>query len=174
MRSKEKSREQWKKWYAANKEHRRAYSQARRKADPLKVRGESTRWEKEHPTYRAEYQRKRRAENPELYNAKARLWRSRHPEAVRSNNGKVRASRRGAGGHGISEREMQQFLADSLGLCMYCSQPCKVTLDHIDPLSRGGLHELSNGAPSCFHCNASKNDTPLLAWLAKRPYLRAA
>jgi 5-methylcytosine-specific restriction endonuclease McrA len=41
--------------------------------------------------------------------------------------------------------------------CVYCgSTEAKLTMDHIIPLSLGGLHEATNLAPACHQCNCSK------------------
>lgn len=38
----------------------------------------------------------------------------------------------------------------------------------VEPLSRGGAHHIDNLVPACRHCNATKRNTPLLVWLARR------
>lgn len=43
--------------------------------------------------------------------------------------------------------------------CAYCgieSTAEALTVDHFDPLSRGGRHELSNILPACWPCNSKK------------------
>lgn len=54
--------------------------------------------------------------------------------------------------------------------CTYCDRSfgAKVVpeIDHIRPLSKGGLHEWSNLAPSCRDCNRAKSDTDMTDWLA--------
>ena len=37
-----------------------------------------------------------------------------------------------------------------------------------NPVSRGGAHDVDNIAGACDYCNKSKNDSPLLVWLARR------
>jgi 5-methylcytosine-specific restriction endonuclease McrA len=44
--------------------------------------------------------------------------------------------------------------------CIYCGGPSE-HLDHIYPLSKGGLHCVSNLAPACAPCNLTKRDTVL-------------
>lgn len=48
-------------------------------------------------------------------------------------------------------------------LCEYCHtdehwQLVEFTIDHIIPLSAGGVTELENLALACFHCNRRKSD----------------
>lgn len=43
--------------------------------------------------------------------------------------------------------------------CFYCGTGnVKLTMDHVIPVSRGGLHSIENIVPACCSCNASKGD----------------
>jgi 5-methylcytosine-specific restriction endonuclease McrA len=45
--------------------------------------------------------------------------------------------------------------------CYYCGEKFSVkrmTVDHVIPISRGGLNEPSNWCHSCFHCNSRKSN----------------
>ncbi len=47
----------------------------------------------------------------------------------------------------------------SSGICHYCKKkikPSELTMDHMIPISRGGLSERSNLVPCCKKCNAKK------------------
>lgn len=65
--------------------------------------------------------------------------------------------------------------------CLYCG--CSLdegskTLDHMDPLSRGGLHEAFNLVVSCAKCNTRKSAKAFDCWVetlpvARRPMVRA-
>jgi 5-methylcytosine-specific restriction endonuclease McrA len=49
--------------------------------------------------------------------------------------------------------------------CAYCHKPTEnPTIDHIVPLSRGGLHAYDNIAPACGKCNRSKGPRLLSEW----------
>ena len=61
--------------------------------------------------------------------------------------------------------------AAALGLCTYCGEHGRLTLDHIEPLFLGGAHDFDNVTLACAACNCSKGDTVLLVWLAKRAAL---
>lgn len=115
--------------------------------------------------------------NPEA----ARQWSSAHyaekHRIARSADQAARkahaARKRGAPpGTGITASEMRRVLAESLGLCAYCGERRPLTLDHVDPLALGGHHDVGNAAMACRSCNSSKNDTPLLIWLASRGPIR--
>lgn len=51
--------------------------------------------------------------------------------------------------------------------CAYCGGTGG-HLDHVVPLSEGGLHEWSNLTSACGRCNQSKNNKGMLLWLARR------
>lgn len=44
------------------------------------------------------------------------------------------------------------------GRCAYCAQEAHLTIDHIQPVSKGGKHEAGNVRPACLPCNARKKD----------------
>lgn len=57
-----------------------------------------------------------------------------------------------------------QLCSRQNGLCKYCHKPKKLTLDHVDPISRGGLHIPSNVVAACGSCNSSKKDKLMVEW----------
>ena len=61
--------------------------------------------------------------------------------------------------------------------CQYCDKPHTknrtLTLDHIIPESRGGPTVVGNLVTACKRCNTKKTNTPLDAFLAKKPKLAA-
>lgn len=42
--------------------------------------------------------------------------------------------------------------------CYYCKKKRPLTMDHVIPLSKGGLHTQENVVPACRECNSSKRD----------------
>jgi 5-methylcytosine-specific restriction enzyme A len=53
------------------------------------------------------------------------------------------------------------------GICYYCKHPVKpkeLTMDHIVPLSRGGLSTKGNVVPSCKTCNNRKKQLLPMEW----------
>lgn len=143
-------------------------------------------------THRAEdhaYQVMRRKLHKDRLHAQGRAWRQRHPEKVRAKtaayqranpirvatyNHRRLARKANAPGRGVTVADWQTSLTDSLGLCAYCGyQRNSLEMDHIDPLSLGGAHDPENVAPACMRCNRTKNDRPLLVWLAKEALLRS-
>ena len=139
-------------WLARNGDKHRAADKRYREADPERERLKSLRW------HRA---------NPERVAAKSKRYANSHPEAGRQADARRSGQRRASGGT-ISPNEWRTILADSLGLCVYCTMPRRLTLEHISPISRGGRHDVDNVAAACRSCNSSKNATPLLVWMARR------
>lgn len=70
---------------------------------------------------------------------------------------------------GISGREWSDMRALVLGAysnhCVYCGVLDPTTVDHVVPVSKGGLSDTTNLVPCCHSCNSSKRDIILRDWL---------
>jgi 5-methylcytosine-specific restriction endonuclease McrA len=92
--------------------------------------------------------KKYRKENAEVYKANHRL----HQYKRRT---KMEAS---------SDGTLTQAFLETLYRTLFCSYCFKYTvesdrtLDHVVPLSKGGLHSASNAVMACRSCNCSKRD----------------
>lgn len=56
--------------------------------------------------------------------------------------------------------------------CPYCERLMArddKTLDHITPVSLGGVHGISNVTVCCYSCNSRKHNMPFERWLSKLP-----
>lgn len=53
-------------------------------------------------------------------------------------------------------------------LCSYCGEAAGSTIDHVEPLDRGGADALGNMVPACRDCNNEKGNWPLLYFLWRR------
>ena len=63
----------------------------------------------------------------------------------------------------------------SSGQCHYCDElfpPGELTMDHVVPLSRGGLTTKSNVVPCCKTCNSQKKHLLPLEWTAYLEHLQ--
>lgn len=63
----------------------------------------------------------------------------------------------------ISAATQEQVRQRANYLCEYCHaseqwQYVRFTVDHVIPLSKGGLNSIENLALACFHCNRQKSD----------------
>lgn len=96
-----------------------------------------------------------------------RYWATEKGRAVTANH---RIKRRGYTSAGrVTAAEWRDIVLQHFGSCAYCFRSdCKLTMDHVIPLSVGGAHDPENIAPSCNPCNARKNNTPMIVFLAKR------
>lgn len=107
--------------------------------------------------------------NKEVYSVKARIWRDTLSGQVSAKNS--RHKRRTITKQGDVTNEQLQTLLDNSTHCFYCNNPLvlnNVHIDHYIPLSKGGLHTISNLRIACQKCNLSKwNKMPeeLAEWL---------
>lgn len=129
-----------------------------RSAAWMSVNNNYEKWLASRPAYRKA--------NRERLLARRRAWKERNRGrlAACEQNRRVRKSK--TPGAGVTPSQWQEILTNSLGLCAYCSQSRRLTMDHVDPLSCGGTHDLENLAAACRSCNSRKSDRPLLLWLA--------
>lgn len=77
-------------------------------------------------------------------------------------NRERRARRKKAmGKNRITPAQWELILSRCNNRCIYCHiQSDKLTMDHLDPLMRGGKHAIENVAPACRSCNSKKQNTP--------------
>lgn len=102
--------------------------------------------------------------NREAVNATRRIRHAKCPAKRRNENHKRRS--RIGGAAGFTPHEWKALVERFGGCCAYClRQSESLTVDHLDPISRGGAHELTNIVPACLSCNVSKGDRSLLSVL---------
>jgi|SRR5215207_5254709 len=77
----------------------------------------------------------------------------RNPEVTLLAIHRRRGRKRGT----VKVAEWRTILADYDGLCAYCLTASGDTMDHVVPLSRGGIHHISNIVPACSSCNKHKS-----------------
>lgn len=99
--------------------------------------------------------------NPAKYRSAIRRWRRANMEHILELNRSRRA--RQLGQMGNVSRNIKSKLRDAQGgKCGFCRVPLqsgrKVHLDHIVPLSKGGLHDDANLQLLCQECNLKKRD----------------
>lgn len=139
-------------WYAENRDYRKAYAKKRYAENSERIRADR----------RAYYQANRKAQI-----AAVTKWVKEHPEENRAKCAQRRARIAGAEGE-LSAREFIAICELQEGLCAYCGEPSKLTMDHVIPLTGGGAHDAGNVVGACFSCNASKGNRPLEDWLDRK------
>lgn len=141
-------RENIRRWNRENADHVRRSQQRRYYLNYDRIRAQQEEWIRAHPGARADYSRRRRAR--EFNTATSML-----------------------GGH--STAYMRHVQAELLtGRCFYCGGSDRLTIDHVVPLSRGGLHHPENLVAACFPCNRSKSNLLLCEWKRPEPLALAA
>ena len=53
--------------------------------------------------------------------------------------------------------------------CIYCGQPSE-SIDHVLPLSRGGLSITENCVPACLSCNGHKSNADAVDWYRRQSF----
>ena len=53
--------------------------------------------------------------------------------------------------------------------CLYCGDPSQ-SIDHVRPLSRGGLSVTENCVPACLSCNGQKGDSDVFLWYRQQTF----
>lgn len=100
---------------------------------------------------------------------RTRVYKLANPAKVVQWNG-LRAARASAQSDGTLTRNvLRQMFADA-DACPYCDRilvPQNKAFDHVSPLSRGGLHGISNVLICCRSCNSRKSAKPIERWLGE-------
>ena len=176
-RYRERKREQVRK---ANREAKRV----RRASADGKTKEAETRkaWLNRHPEKRQKYwstdraksrdkrrerERARRIANPGAGAEAVRSWRKLNPARARIQALVDRAKRRARMNSAPGSVTAQQ-IADLFAVwqcCAYCRRSdCKLTIDHVQPLTRGGSNDISNLVPACRSCNSRKHNKTIEEW----------
>lgn len=159
-------------WRRRNPEVEKARTDAWIKANPEIKQAQRDRWEAKNRErmrpHRARKQAARRAADREGARALAASWRERNRAKCQAYREARRALRANAPGRGVTGRQWAEVRGATVGICEYCSQPGRMTMDHIVPLVSGGAHDVDNVAVACRRCNQSKGRKALLGWLAGR------
>lgn len=112
------------------------------------------------------------AKNSDVAKARANVWasvnvgkrkdiesryrkRNRTAQNLRTQNYRAR-KRAVSDGWDVTPEWWNHLLEMFGGKCGYCRTPGKLTLEHVIPLSRGGLHTPDNVIPACGACNYAK------------------
>ena len=65
----------------------------------------------------------------------------------------------------LTEIQWHEILEKYHYRCAYCGTKLdKPTMDHVIPLSKGGMHTKQNIVPACKHCNSSKSAKTTIEW----------
>jgi hypothetical protein len=66
----------------------------------------------------------------------------------------------------VTPKQIKRILEERKS-CPYCGGPIgKAEIDHMDPISKGGLHSISNIIGCCHRCNSEKHTKSFVEWLS--------
>lgn len=157
-------------WYEKNKDEAKSkasnwYFQNRDKAAENKRA-----WNEKNKEKKKRYNERWRLNNPgkakEISKASREKRKLHYVEMDRARCAKRRATKRGAKGS-LSKFDIEEITKSQGGKCAYCKRKTKMTVDHIQPLSKGGRHSRENIQMTCGACNSSKRDADPIEFAQK-------
>lgn len=181
--------------HAARQERNREMLRKRRATQPEKVKRDMANWVAAHPGRLAELQRQYVVRNIDAvrlrWREKAERTKRERPDLVKTWQARANKRHRQLHAEVLREREnarraatqsIENFaelwagrLADYGHACAYCARTdVALHMDHVEPISKGGLHEIDNLVPACKPCNSSKGTRSLIVFLAHRAAKLAA
>ena len=110
-------------------------------------------------------QKFRYANNPQAVRDRVRAWEQRNLEAHRLNQ-QTRTIRRRKKIEGtVYVRDWRRTLRRFNHACAYCGRKnIQLTVEHVVPISRGGMNTIGNVVPACSNCNNTKNNLTVMEW----------
>lgn len=146
--------------YIANREHRLAAAAEYRAANKDAVKIRIKNW------YKANRERNKKTQD---------AWREANPDKVMMHARASSHNRRALGFGNISKatraainESLESYRIGNMYWDVYgCELIEKPTIDHIVPLVSGGSNDSENLAPTSRSLNCSKNDKPLIVWMAE-------
>lgn len=152
-------------WHRAYREENREHCLVLRRADRQRnlesYRRSAREYARNNKEKVWEVSYKWRRENPERSAAIDRRARLSNPHAVRQRKALRRLREKNATAFPIPDALVQAKMHFWGNRCWIC-QGAFESIDHVKPISKGGLHILANLRPTCGRCNSSKG--------AKWPY----
>lgn len=170
---KEEIAERWKKEYYENNGKEKARLLAQKYSKTIQYYLYQTKYRKENKAKINTRANKNRANKLEFYKEKARVWREAHKEKIREYFQKwrksdpehvsiiernIRHKRRSSIKGSFSKQEWLDLCSKYDNLCLRCGQKKPLTIDHVVPISKGGLNVIENIQPLCKNCNCAKRD----------------
>lgn len=148
-------------YYAKHREHWLALLRERTRLNPEPKRAARKR-SYERNREKAIARAKRWVEdNPEKARAYKAEWKRRNPDAVRDARARRRALEVHAAAGRVDRREIFERDGGRCHLCGSLCDPGRFHIDHIVPISRGGVHAPSNVAVAHPLCNMRRGAKPI-------------
>lgn len=113
-------------------------------------------WKQANPEKVREYKRAYKRRNPD----KDKQYYQQNKWRYEISRAKRRALKAKASIYLITSKDVSRIMSRP---CIYCGAKAE-HLDHVIPLSKGGLHSVGNLAPACAKCNLSKGAKFIVEW----------
>jgi 5-methylcytosine-specific restriction endonuclease McrA len=154
-------REYKRNWSKNNPEKVIEYSKNWSKNNPEKRKQSANNWYYKNRESENRKARIRARENKETRATRKRDWAKANPEKIRAQTERRRIRKLENTEYLITEKEYKKLYSKP---CVYCGSNKKITIDHVIPVSRGGVHGVGNLVPACLSCNSSKRDKTIMEW----------
>jgi 5-methylcytosine-specific restriction endonuclease McrA len=165
--------------YAVDPNWKRDYHAANRERENARLRDSRSARVAIDPAYRkvllgkkrrentTAYNRTRYAERKEAYAAAYKRYVASHPEAMAVKYARRRSAFLSVN-NTLTARDVADVFAEFNHACAYCLRTDrKLTVDHMEPVSKGGDNTRANIVPACLSCNSSKGDRSIF-WMLNR------
>jgi 5-methylcytosine-specific restriction endonuclease McrA len=158
-------------WSEANKERCAANAKSWAQANPEKTVAATRKWQLKNPEKTRASYKKWALANPDKVREATKKWREENADAFREMQRRWRTENQGywRKRHGtvgytstFTLEDWDEILEWFGHRCAYCYRDDqKLTMDHVQPISKGGNHVAENIVPACKSCNSKKKDRPV-------------
>lgn len=150
-----------KEWADRNKDKVSAANRAYRTKHAEQIHKSQREWRAANKEYIARKNREWYENNKVRHRENGKRWALRNPDKMKA---MYRAAHKG---RKMGPKALGYASIIVNDPCAYCGKKGG-TVDHIDPIARGGSNEWNNLAGACRKCNASKCASPLIEFLARK------
>ncbi len=81
-----------------------------------------------------------------------------------------KAKERGQSPLQVPVAALRQRFNEFSNCCAYCGQEGDMQMEHVEPIDKGGLHDIGNIVPACLSCNYSKRTSEMESWYRRQPF----